>query len=74
MVSGNIEKIVNKSIEKLAVRENNGEILEFKSNGKIFNIHLKIERNRVWALSSLDRTKMKGKDIVNYLHKVNAIL
>ena len=74
MVSCNIEKIVDKSIENLAVRDNNGEILEFKSNGTVFNVQLKIERNRVWALSSLDRTKMKGKDIVNYLHKVNAIL
>lgn len=74
MVSDNIGKLVDKSIEKLAFRDNNGEILEFKSNGTVFNIQLKIERNRVWALSNLDRTKMKGKDIVNYLHKVNAIL
>ncbi len=74
MLSDNIEKLVDKSIEKLAFRDNNGEILEFKSNGKVFNVQLKIERNRVWALSSLDRTKMKGKDIINYLDKVNAIL
>ena len=64
--------IVDGALEELAKRSNSGSVnIELTNEGKTFNILLSLEHGRVWALSSLDRTKMKLKDVESYLENLN---
>ena len=60
--------IVDGALEELAKRSNSGSVnIELTNEGKTFNILLSLEHGRVWALSSLDRTKMKLEVVESYL-------
>ena len=72
MVGSNVKSMVESAISRLASKENNGEDLSLVSSGVNFNLHLEIERGRVWAMSDLDQTKMRGENVIDYLSNVDA--
>lgn len=64
--------VVNGALEELAKKSNSGSVnIGFTNEGKSFNVLLSLEHGRVWALSSLDGTKMKLKDVESYLENLN---